>query len=194
MSQQISPARISDGLSAVPGGSNGQALQISDATGVVRVQLGALPSGGYGLRVTSADGVTVIIDGTSDVFKILASGGTSVLVTAGASATFTDTSLPGLGTWSVIPICVGVVSRSNALTGNRRQLGRDFNASSGFVAGVSGGSPTFKVVTSGTETSLGSWIDGATNYAVIEIGASNPGFGSDVTWYGKWYLLAEAAL
>lgn len=40
----------------------------------VRAQLGRLPSGDYGLRVVASDGATVIIDGVSNVFKILVSG------------------------------------------------------------------------------------------------------------------------
>jgi len=39
-----------------------------------RVQLGKLPSGDYGLRVVGPDGTTVIIDGTSDMFRIAATG------------------------------------------------------------------------------------------------------------------------
>lgn len=43
-----------------------------------RVQLGKLPSGDYGLRVVASDGATVIIDGTSNMFKIIASGGLGI--------------------------------------------------------------------------------------------------------------------
>lgn len=62
----------------------------------VRVQLGNIPSGDYGLRVVSADGSTVIIDGTSDMFRIAATGTLSVAMPAvdgSSSATVTVTAL-----------------------------------------------------------------------------------------------------
>ncbi|GAC1673879.1 MAG: hypothetical protein NVS9B8_16510 [Candidatus Limnocylindrales bacterium] len=65
-------------------------LEVADGV-QSRVQLGLLPVGinNYGLRVVAADGTTVIIDGSSDVFKIAASG-TSTMPTAAANTDATS--------------------------------------------------------------------------------------------------------
>src|SRR5438309_2562414 len=78
-------------------------LEVTDGTNV-RAQLGLLPLPGnpYGLRVISSDGSTVIIDATSDVFKISASGTTSTTAAA-HNSNATDVTLPGLGTFSATP-------------------------------------------------------------------------------------------
>lgn len=67
-------------------------LEVTDGTNS-RVQLGLLPSGTYGLRVVAADGTTVIIDGTSDMFKIAAKGTQSVTITAGNLSNTASTSI-----------------------------------------------------------------------------------------------------
>lgn len=59
-------------------------VTVEDANGVVRVLLGNIGTDqdpDYGLIVTSSDGSTVIIDGTSDMFRIDATG---TLSTSGA--------------------------------------------------------------------------------------------------------------
>lgn len=56
-------------------------VRVEDATGVERVLIGNIGTDdtpNYGLRVTSSDGTTVIIDGTSNMFKIVATGTQSV--------------------------------------------------------------------------------------------------------------------
>jgi hypothetical protein len=79
-------------------------LEITDGS-VSRVQLGLLPTGGagtYGLRVVTAAGAFVIIDGTSDIFKIGATG-TVTIVSGPANGTnvtgFLDNISPGIGSW-----------------------------------------------------------------------------------------------
>jgi hypothetical protein len=76
-------------------------VEITDGQ-AVRARLGLLQNGNYGLQVIAADGATVIIDGTSDVFKIVATGtlGTSGAGTGTAQGAVTLTT--GLG---VIPVC-----------------------------------------------------------------------------------------
>jgi len=70
--------------------------------GVERVRLGALGGGDYGLRVVSSNGSTVIIDGTSNVFKIFASGTQTITGPNGnnASAALTDHEVSTLTTYS----------------------------------------------------------------------------------------------
>lgn len=90
------------------GGSNGTAgliaspkigrgIKVADSLGVDRVTLGQIsipteanPTGDYGLKVVSSDGATTIIDGTSNMFKIAATG-TLNWPAAGAGAQTTNT-------------------------------------------------------------------------------------------------------
>lgn len=59
-------------------------VSVTDDALQERVRLGRLPSGDYGLRVVSSDGSTVIIDGTSDMFRIAATGTLNANGPAGA--------------------------------------------------------------------------------------------------------------
>jgi hypothetical protein len=70
---------LSAALSSVAGTVvNSASLEITDAAGQSRVLLGAIGGDDYGLKVVSSDGTTVIIDGTSDVFKVAATGTAAV--------------------------------------------------------------------------------------------------------------------
>jgi hypothetical protein len=97
-------------------------VEVTDGTSS-RVQMGKLPSGQYGLRVVSSDGTTVIIDGTSDVFKIVASGTDSFTIAGVATTTSPQnnqthvTSLPGLGTFAVQQAHLSFVSPGTGSAG-----------------------------------------------------------------------------
>ncbi|HEX8977907.1 MAG TPA: hypothetical protein VF781_15485 [Solirubrobacteraceae bacterium] len=77
-------------------------VEVTDGTNV-RVQLGILPSGTYGLRVISADGTSVIIDGTSDIWKVGATGTLSIAspgpANGTASTALIDDVTPVTGAW-----------------------------------------------------------------------------------------------
>jgi hypothetical protein len=64
-----------------------EGVQVTDTDDRIRVYLGKLPSGGYGLQVVNGADVT-IIDGTSDIFSIVASGTTN-------SVSFSNPANPG---------------------------------------------------------------------------------------------------
>jgi hypothetical protein len=192
--RETAASQLSDALSAVDGTTdNAAALEIRDGGDRLRVQLGALGGGDYGLKVTSSDGSTVIIDGTSNMFKILASGTVSVSQT-NPGGTVSDTTLTGLGAWTTIPICISGVSFSNTLTGNVRQLAREFTFIAQYVAASSGGSPTVLKNVIDREASVGSYVVGTD--AGIRIGLSTyfgtPG--QNTTAYGRYQLCQEASL
>jgi hypothetical protein len=105
------------GLLSAPGTGQG-GLTVADAAGSTRVTLGMIgtvdaPS--YGLRVVSSDGTTVIIDGSSNMFKIIATGTlTRAFVAATGSAT-ASTTLTALGAgYSVPPACLWSVAYDNS--------------------------------------------------------------------------------
>ena len=81
--------------------SNGVGLEVTDGSNS-RVQLGLLPTGSYGLRVVAPGGTTVIIDGTSDIFKIGATG--TLTINPGPAngsniTVFADNLSPASGSW-----------------------------------------------------------------------------------------------
>lgn len=112
---EFSADSLSDAISAVFGSTdNASALQISDSAGVIRVTLGALGNGDYGLKVISTDGSTVIIDGTSDMFRIAATG----TLTANAAANTGQTAtvvLSGL-TFATTPALISQIAGSASAT------------------------------------------------------------------------------
>lgn len=62
-------------------------MQVTDGASTVRVFLGDISGGAgtdYGLKVISSDGTTVIIDGTSDMFRIAATG--TLTISSGPAA------------------------------------------------------------------------------------------------------------
>ena len=73
---------------------NGLAVSLS---GIERVRVGALGGGDYGLKVVNA-GSTVIIDGTSNMFKIAASGTLSLTGCDGTSSQCSTTTNVTLST------------------------------------------------------------------------------------------------
>jgi hypothetical protein len=168
-------------------------IHVSDAAGVDRVQLGNISGGDYGLRVVSADGSTVIIDGTSDMYRILASGTVSLTVASGDAGQVSDTVLSGAGAFSTVPIAFAGVSFSNAVDGNVRQVNREIGFIDAWVADSSGGSPTHKVRAIEYEASLGSFRQVTTQYGGIRIGVSNYS-GISRTAYARYQLCAQAAL
>lgn len=190
---QISADQISEGLSAVPGvtGANGAAFIIKDLNGVIRVLLGAFGNGDFGLQVTSSDGSTVIIDGTSNMFKILASGTVSITQADNTSGV-SDTTLGGLGVWTTIPICISGVSFSNTLTGNVRQLAREIGFLNMWAAPTSGGATTSGIRGITSEASVGSYVSGTD--AGVRIGLGVWGNSASVTAYGRYQLCKEASL
>ena len=81
---QLAPAQIIGGAIGGPGLAG---VSVYDAAGNQRVVLGQISSTpDYGLKVVSADGTTVIIDGTSDMFRIAATGSSTLAGVDGSGA------------------------------------------------------------------------------------------------------------
>jgi hypothetical protein len=145
-----------------------------------RVQLGKLPSGDYGLLVTGPGG-TVIIDGTSLMFKVSASGSTSLAFPGVGGSSVTTVSLPGLGTVSTVPACLMSLAPDTTSVTEGRFTGTHFkvqlasghisyNAFATISLSADPGIPEVKLITQ-------SPLD-------------NPGFTAAL----KFYVLAEAGI
>ena len=103
---------LSSGGDAIPA----SAITVKDALANERVRLGALVGGDYGLRVTSADGATVIIDGTSNMFKIVATGTQTVAFPAAGNGASAETTLSGLGSYATPPQCLYTTADDTSVT------------------------------------------------------------------------------
>jgi len=177
-------------------------IEVTDGS-AVRVQLGNITSGGWGLRVISSDGTTVIIDGTSDVWKIAAKGTDSFTIAGVATTTSPAnnathvTVLTGLGNFSVQQAFLGYVafgtSSTSAVTlGSEGGTGGGGNhfvstVSTGFTAVSEGGNDMF------TGYWQGSLDDVAPAPQDIIFAGSN-WLTSSVSANGRWYVMSEAAL
>ena len=100
-------------------------------------------SAGGGLMIVSNDGTTVIIDGSSNMFKIVATGtftqSALTNTTASATLTFGGLGLPASDAPAFVAfVTEGLTPASNA----NRNSGYFANTQTGFVASTSGGSPT----------------------------------------------------
>lgn len=165
---------------------------VSHAAGAVTIDSNGVTITNGKLVVSSDGGGTVIIDGTSMMFKAAAIGTLSV---TGGSNTFTSSlsaALTGMGTLSAAPGHLSFLSPGNLGT-DSKFLGSLAQATAGqFTAGSSGGSPTNNRVTSSYHAHMFTYLNGS-NYAVVGLTLANGNAGS-VTVYGKYYVLKEAAM
>jgi len=164
-------------------------VAVTDGTNV-RAQLGKLgvTAGQYGLRVVSSDGATVIIDGTSDMFRISASGSTSNTLGVGPSSGWTDTTLAG--TLTTTPAHLSFVSTTNTVLGERF-IGERRQHYAGWVAATSGAATTIQANTPMT------YMDVTTSLISAQCMVRFGGYNYDnvaKTWYAKYYVLSQVAL
>jgi len=157
-----------------------------------RVQLGKLPSGDYGLRVVSSDGSTVIIDGTSNMFKIAANG-TLSLTQADETEGETSVTLPGLGAQATTPGHISFFSDGNANT-DRRFLGAFWPAAQedSWVAAILNGSAVRRAVTLNVAGVAWTTLD-ASNLVQVFLRLANHTSGS-TTIYHRYYVLQESSI
>ena len=89
-----------------------------DHNGTQRVVMGMIgtdSSPDYGIKITSSDGSTTIIDGTSDVFKIVATGTQTQAFPAAPTSAAATVTLTALGSgYSVPPMCVWSLTFDNS--------------------------------------------------------------------------------
>jgi hypothetical protein len=158
-----------------------------------RVRVGKLPSGDYGLRVVSADGATVIIDGTSNMFKISATGTLTITLAAGDMTNSAEITLYGLGVHTIAPAFTAYASTGTAAT-EKRRFASFFDAKGvvTYTALTSGGSPT-SVSTVGDSNVYGETRLDSAGVAVFQIEGSRSA-ASDLTFYYSFYIFQEGAL
>jgi len=169
----------------------GDGVVVDDAAGAERVRLGRLSDGNYGLRVQNPAG-TVIIDGTSNMFRILASGTLTSGSMADATDTTVETTLTGLGTFAAIPAFVAFSDDENTNAGGRfigRQL-EYFNPM--WVSSASGGGTTVDVLSIADSATVSVYLNGS-SLAVVRLRSFNRS-NTTKTFYGKYHVMSETAI
>ncbi len=170
--------------------------------GIERVRVGDISGGAgtdYGLKVVNA-GTAVIIDGSSNMFKIVASGSLAVTIPAWAGAgnplaiAQTDLTLTGLGAQSTIPAHLSFVGPTTNPT-DERKIGITFRRrnNGNFVAGASGGAATSEMLALTSFTQMRTFLDGSNMAHVNMVGESAESTGA-ITQNGRFHVLQEAAL
>jgi hypothetical protein len=157
-----------------------------------RVQLGKLPGGSYGLQLSGPDG-TVIIDGTSNTFKIQAMGAISITAAASTMSQTSEVILTGLGTFASTPAHLNYIATVNLPT-SRRFLGQYHNAAGivKYAATSSGGSPNSASGTWDWLVVTATLLD-ADNYCVFRMNAANATAVSQ-DFFAFFYILKEVAM
>lgn len=169
-------------------------LEVTDGTNS-RVQMGDISANkdgsSYGLKVISSDGTTVIIDGTSDMFKIIASGTLSKTVATGASG-FANATLSGLGTLAAVPSHHSHTSTGSGST-SVKEGNLTFNQTfPAFVAITSGGAVTTVCLMVTNSAEMNTFLNGSSQ-CVIELDVNNES-GVSTTYFSKYFILQEAAI
>ena len=171
-------------------------VEITDGSNV-RAQLGKLGTNSFGLKVISSDGSTVIVDGTSDMFKIAAQGTISVTTSAVNTRAATAVSITALGTQSstLAHQCfVGVSGGANHLSfsNNGVILGTAGAGGGGWVANVLNGATNLQCLVTSTAVQFYGDIDGSSHMR-ITLEAWTCGSGLS-TYAGRYYVLTEVAV
>jgi hypothetical protein len=146
------------------------------------------------ISVTNA-GSTVIIDGTSDMFKIAATGTQSLNVGASSGETAVSVTLTGLGTYTTCPAYLAVETADTTSQTSNRHSGQFRFNNGGFIASVSGGATTFQVVASSTVFNTGITLTGASSgNAVVTLWANNQSANAYANSGNRYWVLQEVAL
>lgn len=157
----------------------GAGISVADAAGVERVRVGKISDTDYGIRIVSSDGTTVVIDGTSNMFKISATGTLTRSFPAGPPASATNTvTLSGLGTFSTPPAFLSMTGVDNSSPSNLR-----VNGAADIMSGGSTVARAYSFIS----------LNGS-NEARVTLQADsltlNPGF----TSMTRYYVLQEAGI
>lgn len=170
-----------------------RASALANGPGTVTADDSGLTITGGALTVKNPGG-TVIIDGTSDMFKIAATGTLSVAAAiAGASVVV---GLGALGTLSEVPACLGYFTIGTAKNISRHMMPVVISPTPGlkYVAASSGGAvTTTAMVGGGYAANLYAYLsaDPTGTASVVFYVAST---GSTATVYCRYYALAEASI
>ena len=162
------------GMISSPAG--GQGISVADGNGITRVTLGKIspdPDPDYGLQVIGPGGQTTIIDDTSDVFKIVATGTMTATAPPNTLAVSTVLTLPGLGIQTITPMCLFTY----AIDVNTNAQGR--SAGGGFQSGYASGSGECQ-------------ISGGFVQLILLLQNADPA--QSHTVYARYYVLFEAGM
>lgn len=160
---------------------------------VVIDQIGITVTNGA-IKVTNA-GSTVIIDGTSDIFKISATG--TLTNTGPADAvTFATVTLSALGTPTTTPAHICYIAPTSApVTTTSMSVNPSLQATvmdSSWVAATSGGSPTVRAGAITVYAQVVTYLD-VSGQVVVRLEVSNYYTSAQPRWC-RYYVLQEAAL
>lgn len=146
-------------------------VEVTDGT-YSRAQLGLLPGGTYGLRVVSSDGTTVIIDGTSSLLAIAATG---TLATAICAA--------GASQQATVTVNTGFTFAPSHLIYALSPVGAILTP---YYA--------WTVATGAIATAWTGWVTvaGSSTVVTVDVTAVAGGAGAGATTF-RWYLLQEVA-
>ncbi len=145
------------------------------------------------ITVTNA-GATVIIDGTSNMFKILASGTLSHSQGAGTSGSTSHSfTTVGLPTFTSPAYIAYVTEGSSPADTAHRDLGRFYKTATGFVAQTSGGSPIQRMKYILWEAVVYSWAGSVSGDPSLALAMDNADSAThDATM--RYHILKEAAI
>jgi hypothetical protein len=169
--------------------SPGESYDVWSGAGNVLIDASGVAITNGKITVTNP-GATVIIDGTSNMFKIAASGSTSVTASGGTFAQ-TTIQLTGLGALAATPAHQCYISFTNNNSA-AQTLSHRVSSYTLWGATTSGGSPTGRFGAINHRSYFWTRLDGS-NYAEINLLLTNDQSGS-VTNYGKYYILQETAI
>jgi hypothetical protein len=146
----------------------------------------------FGLYVTGPDG-TVIVDGTSNMFKISASGTMSDTCPADTFERTVDITITSLGIVTETPALMAWIATTSGTTAQRRQSPYINSAGSAkFAATSSGGSPTSPSGTWDTMCSMSSRLN--SGRVLVRMATSNALPSTSADFFAKFYVMAEAAI
>jgi hypothetical protein len=166
--------------------------------GEVTIDTSGLAITNGALTVTNA-GAVVIIDGTSDMFKIAASGSLSSTCAALSGANYSTSvataTLSGLGALSATPMHLSSIADNNGNTGTR-SVGHDllYNVPSAAWTGVTSGGATSgqAILPTSIAGNMSTHLNGS-SICVVQLDVNNA-YTSSETLYGYYYILVESAL
>ena len=175
-------------------------IGVADASGVTRVQVGMIgtyTAQTYGIKVVSSDGSTVIIDGTSNMFKIATSGTgskTSGVGPIGRIGSLAVT-LSGLGQYLVsLPALLTYEGDVNDTISDHWLAASGPGGILGWAANASGGATTTAFMhLNGTHHQLSWHANSVSNFLEIWDWIATTVGGTSTVWY-KCYVLIETAM
>lgn len=147
------------------------------------------------ITVTNPGG-TVIIDGTSNMFKVLATGTMELVLTASAfDQDFTSVTLTSLGTFASVPAHLSFIANNFHGSGDRFVGWANSIYGDALYGGFpkSAGTTEYSFLPIRSQAAMRTELDGS-SYCLVGIGGENTNESTGVTYYGRYYVLKEAAI